>query len=148
VTELLPDREQHRAMWQDIHETYRREGAGPAMARFLASAGLNGRQRPPEPPSDPEAQAGMARMMRNVELFVAHGRGELFVPDLAALRSGSPRIVVAGGAESHGQVAYTAAAALAEALGTPIEEFPGDHGGFVSQPTPFAERLHAVLSAN
>jgi pimeloyl-ACP methyl ester carboxylesterase len=147
LTELLPDRERYRAEWQDIHETYRREGAGPAMARFLASAGLNGRQPPPEHPTDPEAQAAMARMMRNVELFVAHGGGEPDVPDLAALRSGTPRIVVAGGEESHGQVAYRAAVALADRLGAPIEEFPGDHGGFVAQPTAFAERLHAVLGA-
>ncbi|HET6317573.1 MAG TPA: alpha/beta fold hydrolase [Chloroflexota bacterium] len=142
VTELLPEREHNRAVWQDIHETYRREGTGPAMARFLASAGLNGRQPAPEHPTDPEAQAAMGRMMRNIELFVAHGGGEPFMPDLPRYAR-VPR-------ESWSPAARTRTArpptprrvALAERLGTHIQEFPGDHGGFIAQP----DRVRGALA--
>jgi hypothetical protein len=36
--------------------------------------------------------------------------------------------------------------ALAEQLGTPPVEFPGDHGGFIGQPAEFAKTLRTVLA--
>jgi pimeloyl-ACP methyl ester carboxylesterase len=146
ATELLPDRERHRAHAQDIHATYKREGIGPAMRKFLAGAGLEGNAPPPPSNPTPEQQQAMARMARNVEVFLAHGMRGSYEPDIAALRSGSPRIIVAGGSESRGQVAYEAGVVLAERLGTSVVDFPGDHGGFMAQPESFARKLHAVLS--
>jgi pimeloyl-ACP methyl ester carboxylesterase len=150
AVELLPDAAEHRARLQEIHDTYRSAGVGAAMQKFLAFAGLKG-----GPPPDatggapsPEMAESMARMGRNVELFLAHGvrPGSTFVPDVAALRAGAPRIVVAGGETSGDQLAYRSAVALAERLGTEVVPFPGDHGGFTSQPEPFAARLHEVLT--
>ena len=37
---------------------------------------------------------------------------------------------------------------LAERLGTEPVVFPGDHGGFGTQPEPFAAKLHDVLSSS
>src|SRR5262245_14922222 len=144
--ELLPDREQRRAATQEIYETYRREGVGPAMAKFLAGTGL----QPPAPPQGqptPEMTEGMARMGRNVDLFLAHGlrRISAYLPDIPALRNGSTNVVVGGGEASRRQPAYEAGAALADQLGTPVVHFPGGHGGFGSDPAAFAETLHRAL---
>jgi hypothetical protein len=35
--------------------------------------------------------------------------------------------------------------ALAERLGTSVVHFPGDHGGFLTQPAAFAEQLSAIF---
>jgi len=41
---------------------------------------------------------------------------------------------------------YLAAVALADHLGTSVQEFPGGHNGNLTHPRAFAERLRAVLS--
>jgi hypothetical protein len=43
---VLPDREEALAVTQDIHETYERDGLGPAMAKFIAFTSVRG----PTPP--------------------------------------------------------------------------------------------------
>jgi pimeloyl-ACP methyl ester carboxylesterase len=49
ATEVLPDGEQALAAAVAIHETYEREGFGPAMAKFIALTSLRGRSRPTSP---------------------------------------------------------------------------------------------------
>ena len=56
------------------------------------------------------------------------------------------RIVVAAGATSKGQLAHRSAVALADRLGTPVVEFPGDHGGFMALPEQFGRVLDQVLT--
>jgi pimeloyl-ACP methyl ester carboxylesterase len=146
AVELLPDRERHRTAGREIYDIYRREGVGPAMAKFLAGAGLE----PPPPPRgepSPEMAEMMARMGRNVDLFLAHGVRQIgaYQPDFAALKAGSTRIVVAGGEASGDQLAYRTTVALATRLGTEVVHFPGDHGGLMTHPAAFAETLHKVL---
>lgn len=151
AVELLPDASEHRARTQEVYDTYQTEGAGAAMQKFLAFAGLNGGP-PPDAmaaASRPEMAEAMARMGRNVELFLAHGIRQIgsVVPDVATLRAAAAPIVVAGGEASGDGPAYRAAVALAGRLGVKVEHFPGDHGGFMTQPELFAKRLHAVLSS-
>lgn len=149
VTALLPDRERHREASQEVYDLYKREGAGPAMAKFLAQAGLKGAPQPPASPS-PEMAAMMARMAKNIDVFLAHTlrqAGE-WIPDIAALRVGPVRIVVGAGAISRGHLANDTAVALAEQLGTSVVQFPGDHGGFGSDPAAFAKKLDSVLRCN
>jgi hypothetical protein len=69
-----------------------------------------------------------------------------YLPDVDALRSGRPRVVVAVGAASRGEVAPRSATALAEQLGVAPVPFPGDHGGFMSDTDAFASRLRQVLT--
>jgi pimeloyl-ACP methyl ester carboxylesterase len=150
ATELLPDAPAHRAHSQEIYDTYRNQGVGPAMQRFMTMAGLKGGPPPQAAGSQPspEMMEAMARMGRNAELFLAHGIRQTgaFVPDITTLRNGSPRIVVAGGDESDSQLAHRAAVALADRLGTTIVRFPGDHGGFMTQPAAFAAKLQEVFA--
>src|SRR5215217_5836220 len=61
------------------------------------------------------------------------------------LSGASTRIVVGVGATSAGQLAHRCGRALAEHLGLPATEFPGDHGGFAGEAPAFADRLREVL---
>ena len=55
-------------------------------------------------------------------------------------------VVVAGGTTSRGDFAQRAAAALAERLGTPLVDFPGDHGGFATEAEDFVAVLRRTLA--
>ena len=150
VMTLLPEADQARAFSRQMHDLYRRDGTAAAIQMFLSGTGLNAgsdRSGPPSEPS-PEMQETMARIWRNWDFFFAHliVPWTAYVPDVAAIRAASTRTVVAGGSASRGQMAYRAAAALAERLGTDLVEFPGDHGGFAGEPGAFAEKLDLVLS--
>jgi pimeloyl-ACP methyl ester carboxylesterase len=145
LTRLLDDADEHARFAREVHDTYLSEGVGPAMGKFLASAGLDG--GPPQPPAGPtpEMAEAMARMQGNLDFFLGHMWLALggYAPDVSRLRSAP--ITVAVGEASEGQLAYRAALALAERLGKEPAVFPGDHGGFNSHPEAFAGRLNEVL---
>jgi pimeloyl-ACP methyl ester carboxylesterase len=157
---LLPDREFALAANRAIHETYLRDGFGPAMARFLAIVGHRGPigadylERPaPDPaafglPTEDDGSRNDPLVGQNV-VSCTH-----FEPDVDALRAASTRIVVAAGVDSEGELANRGAHAVAERLGTTAVLFPGGHGGFLGgeygqtgEPDAFAARLRQVLGA-
>jgi len=150
AVELLPDAAAHRARSQEIYDTYQSQGVGPAMQQLLALAGLKGGPppNPQEGPPNPEMMEAMARMGRNMELFLARGMREVgtFVPDIAAVRKATTRVLIAGGEASGDQLAYRAAVALADRLGSAVVHFPGDHGGLTTHPDAFATRLRQLLA--
>jgi clorobiocin/coumermycin A biosynthesis protein CloN7/CouN7 len=149
VVELLPDAAQLRAQIQDIYDTYRADGADPAMAKFMAHAGLGEGpgQQADAPRWQPSAEQA-ARMRATTEVFLAHliRPTTRYRPDIEALQAASTRIVVAAGATSKGQLANRTARALADRLGTPVIEFPGDHGGFMALPEQCGRVLDQVLT--
>jgi hypothetical protein len=105
-----------------------------------------------EPPGDlpdglPLQVQGMARMQANSDFFLAHLLPAAIghVPDIAALRAASPRLVVGAGDASAGQMPHLAALALADRLGITPMGFPGDHQGFATHPGPFADTVHKAL---
>ena len=144
LLELLDDREERRAATDDMIATYLSGDVAGAWAKFLAHANITLTEEemagmfPAEP--DPQAVADsdfqFAHMLRPTTRWV---------PDLPALRAGTPRVLVGLGAESAGQVCDHTSRALATALGTEPTMFPGDHIGFVGDPEKFATRLRAVL---
>ena len=143
LLELLPDAEQLREQTEDIYDTFRREGQGPAWLKFATLV---------DPDFDPAEMFALqgppsAEMIANGDRMLAHSLRptSLHRPDLAALRAVSDRIVVGAGATSAGQVANRTAHALAACLDLPVVEFPGHHEGFVSDPEPFAAKLVEVL---
>ena len=147
LARLLDEDDEDVALWLEVHDTYRSEGVGPAMGKFLAAAGLDqGESRPPVDPP-PEVAEAMARTQRNPDFFLGHMWLPMadYAPDLTRLRS--LPITVAVGEASEGQLAYRAGVALAEQLGKEPTIFPGDHGGFHSHPEAFARRLDEVFSA-
>ncbi len=149
VVELLPDSAQLRAQIQDIYDTYRAEGADKAMSKFITHAGLD--EAPGEEADAPRWEPSpeqIARMRAATDVFLAHliRPTTRYRPGIEALRAASTRIVVAAGATSKGQLANRCAVALAGRLGTPVVEFPGDHGGFLALPEQCARVLGQVLS--
>ena len=81
-------------------------------------------------------------------MFLAHliRPATRYQPDIQAPRAAPARIVVAAGATSKGQLAKRTALALAGQLGTPVAEFPGDHGGFAVRPEQLGRVLDQVLT--
>jgi hypothetical protein len=144
-TERTHIRSQCSGNGDELYNTYRNDGAGSAMAKFLVGAGMGDgpaqADAGPQDPPSPETLAAMARMQGNVDFFFGHVFRATctFRPDIAALRGATTRIVVGGGT-SKGQVAQRAVVALAEALVTKLVDFPGDHGGFSSDPVPSPRR--------
>jgi pimeloyl-ACP methyl ester carboxylesterase len=149
---VLPDQHDALTVTDDIHETYKRDGFGPAMAKFIAFTSLRGPVPSdfadhPQNPGDlglPTEDDGTRDHPLLGPHMVSVTRCE---PDFDALRRASTRIVVAGGAESHGTFPHRATLAVAESLGTEVVTFPSHHGGFLEQgdPAAFAATLRRVL---
>ncbi|MGQ4385249.1 alpha/beta fold hydrolase [Streptomyces sp. SAS_270] len=145
VLELLPDAAERRAVTDDIVEAFHKEGIGAAWMKFMTASGLvgGGDGAPTALPGDLSEQdlADSAR-------FFAHElRGTTrHVPDVSALKAGPTRVVIGIGAASGHLVTYRTSVALAERLGTPPVEFPGDHGGFLGRTEEFAEVLRRTLA--
>jgi pimeloyl-ACP methyl ester carboxylesterase len=159
TAQVLPDREPALAACVDIHDTYRRSGLGPAMAKFIAIVSHKGlvpadfADRPVDPamfglPTEDDGSRNDPLVGQNI-VSCTH-----YLPEFDALRAASTRIVVAVGAGSKGELAHRAGAAIAERLGTKPVTFPSDHGGFLGgeygqmgEPDAFAVTLRQVLAA-
>jgi pimeloyl-ACP methyl ester carboxylesterase len=154
VMEVLPDRERWRGIFADIYDTYRSQGAFPAMGKFGQAVEEGGpkyseQQQQQQGEPDPEQAAMMQRMLGNFDFFLGHEIRAIggYVPDIAALKATRDRIVIAGGKTSGEQGAYRAARALADAIGIELTHFEGAHGGFGASEDAFAQRLRESLSA-
>jgi pimeloyl-ACP methyl ester carboxylesterase len=141
VEGLLPEFDRFQ---DDMLATYQREGAMPAMMKFMASLSVNYADLEPgvELPQRDTRRPGSG------EAFFAY----TFQPvhryrlDLAALAAAPTHIVLAAGSAAPASMGYRCTAALAERLGVSLVEFPSHHAGYVSHPKAFAERLRSVLA--
>ena len=158
AAQVLPDREEAMAAATAIHETYLRDGLGPAMAKFIVLVSLKG----PVPagfgdhPAPNPAQFGLPTEDdgRRDDALVGQNivSSTHYEHDFDSLRAASTRVVIAAGVESEGELAYRAALAVAEELGTEPAIFPSGHGGFLGgeygqtgDPDAFAAKLREVL---
>jgi pimeloyl-ACP methyl ester carboxylesterase len=142
LLELLPDADAQRAATDDIVATFHRDGHHAAFAQFMITAGFDlPDDAQPGPPGEPDP---------NEEANAAHFFGhELrpttrYLPDLEALRSA--RVVLGLGVDSGRLLTQRTTVALAELLGASPFMFPGDHGGFLSEPGVFADALRLALA--
>jgi pimeloyl-ACP methyl ester carboxylesterase len=154
----LPDAEWALAANDDIGATYRSEGMGPAMAKFISLVMQQGEITPayleqpaPDPamfglPTDDDGDRTDALLGQNNRSCVR------LVPDVEAIRASGTRVVVARGVESGEQLAARSASAVAALLGQEAALFPSDHGGFLGgeygqqgDPDAFAAKLREVL---
>jgi pimeloyl-ACP methyl ester carboxylesterase len=149
----LPDREAVLAACEGIHETYLRDGFGPAMAKFIALVSCEGPipagfadQPGPDPanfgmPAEDDGSRDDALLGLNMLTTTGYQH------DFDALRAAPTRIVVGVGAQSATMMAGRAGVAVAERLGTAPVIFPGGHDGFLSgEPDTFAAILRKVLT--
>ena len=121
------------------------------MQQFFAMNGLEddagiGEGPPAFTPTLEEAET-FERVAGNFEYWLEHGMMalSLYRPDVGALRTGMPRIVVGIGEQSTGQVIHDMGLALARHLGTEPVVFPGDHMGFETHAASFAAALHQAI---
>src|SRR5579875_4034114 len=152
AAQVLPDRDAVLATCEVIHETYLRDGFGPAMAKFIAMVSQPGplpadfaRQPGPDParfglPVTDDGSRNHPLLGRHMILCTRYEH------DLDALRSAPARIVAGVGADSAAMLPGRAAVGIAGRLGSAPVSFPGDHVGFGSQPDAFAVTLRQALS--
>jgi pimeloyl-ACP methyl ester carboxylesterase len=144
LTELLPDREALRA---NRAETVRLWFAGDHVGSwrsFLAGANI---QMPEEVfqavfGGEPDAAAKADGDYQNGRFMDPTCE---FLPDVDALGSGAPRVIVGIGEDSSGQLCDRTSRALAAELGVAPTMFPGGHIGFADDPVSFEPALRAVL---
>ena len=169
LPELLPDAPHIRAAVEDIEDAFHAGGAGAAFGKFVSlvmhdgpvtEAGVPQATWPPgqdtgnQEGQDADAAQGppaqSEKQQADDELFFLHMLKPIlgYEPDVEALRSGRPRVVIAIGEMSRGEVAGRSTTALAERLGTPAITFPGHHGGFMDDPAGFASTIRDVLVGN
>ncbi len=158
AAQVLSDREQALAACRSVHETYQHSGSGPGMAKFIVLASHKGLipadfadQPAPDPalfgmPTEDDGSRNDPLLGQNL-VSCTH-----YQPDFDALRAASTRIVIGAGADSEGELAHRAAAAVAERLGKMLVTFPSHHGGFLGgeygqtgDPAAFAATLRQVL---
>lgn len=163
LTELLPDARYARTAVDDIEQAFRTGGSAAAWGGFISLVILEGpvgedgvppASWPPPGQDAPEGQDGQQppapteKQQADDELFFLRMLKPFtrYLPDVAALRSGRPRVVVGVGETSQDEIAVRAARVLADRLGDAPVPFPGNHGGFLADPAGFADRVRSVLS--
>ena len=170
VADLLPDAPQVRTAVDDVEDAYRSYGTGAAWGKFISlvmhdgpvtEAGVPAAIWPPGDSSkDGQTQGGedtdgveaqpepSEKQQADDELFFLRMLKPFtrYQPPVEVLRTGGPRVVVAVGADSRGEIACRSAEALAQRLGTPPAVFAGDHGGFMADPTAFATTIRQELT--
>jgi pimeloyl-ACP methyl ester carboxylesterase len=148
LARLVPDAEYWRGVFDRVHATFVREGAGPAMAEFNDMVRLD---QPPGPPPGvelpPHLRELLARIRANLDVFLEHELRQYTATeiDLDALRPVAGRLVPAAGAGSGDSFPARPVRVLADRLGLEVAEFPGGHVAYTTEPVPFAARLAAVL---
>jgi pimeloyl-ACP methyl ester carboxylesterase len=147
ATGLLPEPGRGQAIrdQEEVEQIYRREGTAAAMRKFVAVAGISFDDREPHvaiPRPRPERIA-------NLEVFLARDAPAVhrYQLDLPALHKAAARIVPAAGTGTQAFPRHCAQA-LADELGRPLAEFPGNHSGFILRPRAFATRLREILDSS
>ncbi|MEV0150496.1 MULTISPECIES: alpha/beta fold hydrolase [unclassified Nonomuraea] len=151
LPELLPDRDRWRAVFQDVHDTYREHGVGAAMGKFITAVDGENAAPPAMPdPSQmpPDALETMGRIQGNLDFFFSHMLLPVlrFAPDLNALRAAQVPVVVGVGTASGDGVPALSARALADRLGVEPLAFPGDHQGLALDAAACADIVRTALA--
>jgi pimeloyl-ACP methyl ester carboxylesterase len=152
LVQLLPDSEEWLARLQDVYDTYRDQGVGPAMEKFLVTVDPPKEGAPPQGPPDmsampPELLEMFGRMQANSEFFVANVLLPFnrYVPDVEALKNAPTQVVLAAGEGTEGKAVRESSLLLAERTGVEVAHFPGEHQGFMTHGPAFAAALSKVL---
>jgi pimeloyl-ACP methyl ester carboxylesterase len=158
---VLPDKANLQAMFQQACDAYPTEGVGAAMMKFIMAAvavegrlPFDGPAAAPEMPDfasmSPDALEAMARMQANSEYFLSRLLPMTMhhMPDVDGLQAVATKIVLAVGEASPGQMPHRAGVAIAGRLGTPLLYVPGDHQGFATHAGDFARTLHELFAGD
>jgi len=168
VADMLPDASHVRTAIDGVEDAYHAYGAGAAWGKFVSAvmhdgpvteAGVADAQWPPPGSSDEAVAEGgsdeaatppepSAKQQADDELFFLRMLKPFtrYQPPVELLRSGEPRVIVAVGAASSGEIAARSARALADQLGATPAVFPGNHGSFTGDPEGFATKIRELLA--
>jgi pimeloyl-ACP methyl ester carboxylesterase len=138
VVGILPDAATWQSFGDNVQATYRNHGIGPAMQLFMSSlVGFD-----PPPGRGDRIGAGP-----NMDFFIAKEMIPIstYVPNLDAIKRNHVAIVTAAGRRSADAYYARTARLLAERLGCPYAEFPGNHMAFAIEPVAFAAAIREVL---
>lgn len=137
---LVDDRDELSAAEEKMTALYAAGDPLGAWAAFLANANID------MPAELLVAEPGTRHAADERRGFLHEmGLSSAWMPDIAALRAGAPRVVVGIGEDSAGQVCDRTSRALAAALDVEPTMFPGGHIGFAEAAAAFAPRLRVVL---
>lgn len=144
LVELLPDRDELRAGFEEVIAIHRTGDARGAFQLFVKLADLPVPEAMIEQifPANRPAQDIADDRFQHEHMMVPTIE---FVPDVAALRAASSQVLIGIGETSRGQLCDRASRVLAESLGIEPTMFPGGHVGFAEDPATFAPRLRTVL---
>jgi pimeloyl-ACP methyl ester carboxylesterase len=144
LAQLLPDRQALTSATDDMIATYLRGDVIGAWGKFMRTANIELPEGVLEMMFGPDRDA---RQLADERRWFAHELRATngWQPDLAALRTASPRIIVGIGADSAGQLCDRASRVLAAELGIEPTMFGGGHTAFAEDPERFAAELRAVL---
>lgn len=149
LVSMVDDPDTWTALFDQVHDIWAAGDVDRAGAVFSEGVGMTGAGHLPDSEGLPAPLAAMLDRLRANRAF--HFEHELrtyplYPLDLAALKSLTGKLVLAGGEQSHGDFPYRATQGLAAALGTTVVEFSGDHIGYTSDPAGFAAALLEVLA--
>lgn len=149
-TEVLPDAADARAFFDEVYSTYHEDGLTAADVVYMMGTGMDSDAMPPLEDLLPEYRELAERMQANAANFYEHKLLPFtrYVPDLAALKRVADRVVPAAGMESCTHLPARPIEVIADHLGWPVVMFPGGHGGYSSQPAPFATHLAQLLETD
>jgi pimeloyl-ACP methyl ester carboxylesterase len=147
--ELLPDATDARAFFEDVHDTYLREGFAMAQLLYAGGTGLDEDDLPAPEDLRPEYRELLDRIEANAESYFATKLLPFttYRPNVPALLQHTDKIVPAAGGQAAAHLPARPIATLSTHLGWPVVTFPGPHTGYASHPTPFATLLSQVLEA-
>jgi len=146
LADLLPDRDALHRRTVDMVRTYVAGDRIGAWREFLDIADI---QLPGDVFDMIFGQAPERQAARDERYSFEHMElpTTFWKPDLEQLRSRRDRLIIAIGEDSTGQLCDRASRALAATLSLEPVGFPGDHIGFVDDPSAFARRLRDVLAS-
>lgn len=162
LDDLLPDRDQLKAVMRDVHETYLAKGFGHGMAKFLRLVMHEGEFTDDflaQPGPDPAAfglptqdDGSRDDPLMGVDMDTLPG----FHLDAEAITAAPARVVIGVGEESARMMTGRAAYAVAAVLGLEATVFPGGHNGFMGgeygqppgKPVEFAAKLREALAGS
>jgi pimeloyl-ACP methyl ester carboxylesterase len=143
---LLPEHEDRHDV---VREIYRCEGPVAALTKFMTMMGVNAGFAEREP--DVQLPDRRHHAVENIAFLMEHefAMYDRYWLDFAALENASAktRIVLAAGSVQRGHYPYRSAVAVADRLGMQVVEFPGGHGGYMTHPIAFAQRMMEVFNA-
>jgi hypothetical protein len=138
-----------RAFFEEVFETFRRDGVPMAQLLYAGGTGLDEDDLPAPEDLRPEYRELLDRTEANAANFFEHKLLPFtrYRPDLIALKAVADNVVPAAGVDAARHLPAQPVVVLSDVIGWPVVQFPGGHNGYASHPAQFANLLAQVLEA-